>query len=44
LFDFADELRDVIVIALEKEDWTVGDTVEMLADMIQFVVREYEDD
>jgi hypothetical protein len=37
-----EELHELIVRALEEEDWAVSDVVTLLANELKFIVREYE--
>jgi hypothetical protein len=42
VIDIEDDLHDIIVSALEDEDWTVSEVIELLTSEIKFVVGEYE--
>jgi ribosome-binding protein aMBF1 (putative translation factor) len=40
--DVEEDLHELIVRALEEEDWAVSDVVTLLANELKFIVREYE--
>jgi hypothetical protein len=42
IIDIEDDLHDIIVSALEVEDWTVSEVIDLLTNEIKFVVGEYE--